>query len=502
MPPIVFNADDRKAVSRRLVKIPVENTAFAQAQTNTLADADIYLKVDHANKDYYDFYQGIVTAYETERASIDGVNAGEFNETDIHNSAAQTTGNYFFPTTAPFNTFLIPKIIARVNGGSATTLTPNETTKLSNPAAAVSPSSNGITQIISILRTGFNDGAGADTTSAIYNPGDLTVTLNAAIVGLVAGNRILVQGAAHSFIAVVISVGGAGTILNIYPITAPTVAIPGGASVSRVFGGFTQAERQALVASTAAQQDILDALTFVGLNSLSTLVANWKSLLVTELAQLNLNQDSRAPQLATIATAKVNVNTAITAINVWQALPGIAVGGRYDNGPLTALSNAITVRQGQFAGRVAEIVGALGSVVDNGDGTFTFGTSNTDIYYKRYQYLNTRINRAFGSLTRAVKLQNSNNSLQDFVDNNDFLLATYLQNMTASQFSKDADGMNKININDASGFSSSDSIYVISETQPELSGVIINISGNIITLNFDVPVGYNKLDLARIFKTF
>lgn len=512
--PVTFNAADRKAISRRVVKIPNERNAFLQAQTNATQAASDFAAVDHGNLQYYNFYAGIVSNYETERQNINGYQSGTFNETDIQNSAARSTGNLFFPTVPPaaladINNFLNPKIIPQVNGNSSPALPtayPCETLLISNPASASSPSGNGISEISTIIQSGFSDGGGATTLSGAYTIGSTTVTLTATI-GAVPGNRILVQNGSNSFIAVVLAVSGLGLNLTIYPITNPSSSMPSGA-VSRAFSGFTQPERQTLVAATPALQDILNGLSTTGSNSLLGLVNSWRTALTNEQTAITANEENRPTQIGQNSTAFTQVNNTLTNTGLWLALSNTGVGGKFDNGSLTTLVGYTATRNAFFATRIPQIAADLGSVVDNGDGTFTFGTSDTDMYYQRYKLLNVRINRAYGSLTRSVKLGSSNSILGELISNDNYLENTYhnapsasSNRMIATKFTKDSDGTNIIQVESIADFASGDTVYIISETMPEISGVGISyVAQNIMTLNINVPLGYNKSDLARIYK--
>lgn len=511
--PVIFDSADRKAISRRVVKIPAEQAAFLQAQNNATAAAIEYGAVDHGNAQYYNFYQGIVSSYETEKQNINGFRSSSFDETDINNSASKASGNLFFPTvppatTAEVNKFLNPKIIPQVNGNASTATATDYSSEvylLNNVASTTTPSGNGINQIANIIRTGFSDAGGSTTLSAGYTIGDTTINLTASI-GVVPGNRIIVQNGSNSFIAVVTAVLSLGLNLNIYPITLPSANIVTG-SVSCVFAGFTQPQRQTLIATTTAHQDILDELSTSGLNSLSTLVNNWITALNNEATAITNNGEPRTTEASNNTAAGAAVATTLSNIATWVGLPDTGVGGKFDNGSITSLLGHVTSRTAQFASRISQIDAALGSVVDNGNGTFTFGITEEDIYYQRYRLLNARINRAYGSLTRSVRLSSSNSILGELIANDTFMAETYhvapdvtSNRMIATKFTKDSDGTNLIEVESISDFATGDVVYIISESQSEITASISFVAQNIITLNINVPLGYNKSELARIYK--
>lgn len=493
---ITLTSDERIALSRRLVKIPIEDIAFSTAKDNADSSQIIYQNVDDGNKEFFDFYSGIANQYDSEAAAIDGGTRATFDETDVQDSAVQADPNLFFPVSAPFNLFLNPYIVDEVNGVTTSTSTTGERTTITLAASAASPSGNGILQIEDILVNGFNYGTGTDTLAVAYSSGGTAIETTAPL-GASVGQYLYLRDASKSCILVVTAV--AGVDITVYPLTtfAGTIAI--GSTISQAFAGFSAATRRSL-SSGAPIQSILDALTTTGSNSLITKVLTWETDLNTELTALTANEDTRTTQTAQIAAAIASVNTALTAINTWQALSNTGAGGKFDDAPLAALISAANTRYTYTTTRLSQISTAVGSVVDNLDGTYTYGTIATDIYYQRYRWLDIRINRALGSLTRSVNSARGANSIQALIDNNDFLYTAYQTVIVATRFADDSTGTNQAEVDNATIFSTGDSCYVVSETVGELAVVIQDIASSILTFNIDIPVGYLKTDLSRIYK--
>ena len=495
--PIILSQADRIAVSRRLVKIPVENAAYTTAKNNSDAAQLIYQQVDDANSDFSDFYLAIADNYDGEYTAITGDVKATFSDADIIDSAYQEDPNIFFPVSAPFNYFLIPMIGDEVNGVTTGLDQDSEGLSLDNPPSALSPSGNGILQIIDILTNGFNDAAGSETLDAGYTSGGTSIQ-TVGTLSTAAGEMLLVTGGGTACILVVNSV--AGTTINVYPLTTFSGTIGAGGTVGKVFPAFSGADRRSLTASVGAYQDILDCLTTTGSNSLITKVTNWENSVVNQLTYLGDNEDDRATQISQIATATTNCNTAQTAINTWQALSNTGVGGKFDDTPLANLLSAANTKIAANTTRAAQITTAVGSVIDNGDGTYTFGTSEEDIYYRRYQWVDVRINRALGSLIRAINSGRGSTNLQALIDNGEFLYSEYSVIMTAAAFVNDADGTNKVELEDASIFARGDSAYVVCEVEDELPVTIQDVAGNILTLDIDIPIEYTSEELVRIYK--
>lgn len=72
--------------------------------------------------------------------------------------------------------------------------------------------------------------------------------------------------------------------------------------------------------------------------------------------------------------------------------------------------------------------------------------------------------------------------------------------MVATGFRAPATGINTIHVLDASGFSVSDAVYVVSENQLEISTTITAIQGNAVTLGSIVPQKYRQNEFARLYK--
>jgi hypothetical protein len=57
-----------------------------------------------------------------------------------------------------------------------------------------------------------------------------------------------------------------------------------------------------------------------------------------------------------------------------------------------------------------------------------------------------------------------------------------------------------IQVKDASGFLAGDTIYIITESQEELTRKIVSINGNRIELGEPVPAKYRESELGRVYK--
>jgi len=509
---ITFDVTTRKSISRRIVKIPVENTAFGQAITNMNDAAATFLAVDDGNRAFYENYSNLTDRYENEIALKLGVQCGTILEADIQSGGQQAAGNMFFPTVPPYNMYSIPMIVPEVNGNNTThPVIPFERGTINNPPLGADNTGNGIDQIVDILQNGFNFGGAATNTTAPYVPG-AGVLIVAATVGFVAGQYIVVAGGGTSAVFLITAI--VGLSLNVFEICAPDIALPGASGVGEVLAGFTQAERQTLVATVPAFQNILNSLTTVGANSLTTLILTvWDGLLTDQLTQLAANDDPRVVPVVNNAAEIGDCNNAQIAIATWGLLPDVGVGGRYDDVPLAAILALTAARDARITVRITivdpndtatwggQIITALGGVVDNGDGTFAAAAGDTTcVYYQRYFFINVRISRAFGTYSKSYRATQGEGTIQTILDNNTACLAQYQIAMIASKFVSNGDETIQLEIEDSTGFNLGDNIYIISEDVAEVLAVIQNVSGNILTLNIAVPITYTTRELARALR--
>lgn len=232
------------------------------------------------------------------------------------------------------------------------------------------------------------------------------------------------------------------------------------------------------------------------LAALKALVDIWEASLNTEKTALLANTDSQ--ETANIAAALADVNNALAQIAAWEALADYAVNGKLDGTGLAILTNETAARLVYIATRITEVNTRLGSLTQNPDGTLS---SPSGLYFARYINIDSRINLATGTLSKqvgielAIRVQN-----ETITNNNDY--KTYLDGnvLRATKLTANANGTDTIAVADITGLSVSDTVYVVSETQTELTGTITAINGLNVTLSFTVPATFTVGDIARLLK--
>lgn len=515
-----LTSDNRIAISRRIVKLDTEIEFFGSAETNNTSDLAIFTQTDNMNKTFMDFYHGIATAYEDEKRALNGDIADSFDETDVLNSAKELVNNIFYPndftTGSPNNPNLLPgsidtdippdgisdDMVNEVNGLASTTDSYYEQNLLSFAPTAGINSGDGIAQLIDILTLGFTPSASASTSlSADYVIGSGTMDV-ASGANIANGEYLLVTKTTGSLSALfLVKSGGGTTTLSVYEIVSPTaditISIPD-TSVVNTFSGFSNSERNTLTAS-GIEQDVLDGLTTTGTNCLINKVLAWETKVGDQNTAIASNDEERATQQGQLTSATTANTTTEGVINTWQALANTGASGKFVDSSLGTLDTHVASRISTASTRVTQIETALGSVTDDGDGTVSFSAS-TDIYPERYKALNYRIHRGLGSLKRKVGLEQNANLLGSMLDLLNDSQTDYENRVIATKLSSNADGTAQIEVEDSTGFALSDTVYVVSETQSELSGTIRYIDENTIVLSFKVSTDYLTNDLARLYK--
>ena len=456
-----FTAQQRKDITRRQLNIVTENAGYTAQQTQLAVVEAKLLGVDNANAVFYESFNVQVMSYESEVQQINGTVSAEYADADVTNAAQILPGNLFFPTTAPYNAYNNPLIVHQVNGYANPTSTNLLTEELIAP----------------YIQTGMT-GTGESTT-VVTGPN----TANPVVFD-VADITNFTALPENVFIS-------DGTNFGLYEVVTATPAagpIPAYINVNIIIPP---------IAKPAVGATVMDTVSNTNSTFLGMLVTSWQTLLNSQVTALGAQNDTRSPEQTQNAMALANANTALAAITTWI--------GNHILGPLAA---AAGVRVSYLPTRVTQIVTALGSVIDNGNGTYSDGGTNSS-YYNRYNWLNIRINKLTGSLTRYYATSGGNTMVAGLIANNNMILAQYNMYFTTSAL-MGVDGTDIVTGNTA-GFSNGDNVTVVSESQPEIgyvtsppaAGTVVKILGpQQMQLSFSVPQTYltTQTELARVFK--
>ena len=494
---ITFSAQDRLAITRSEIQIPIQNAGYQSAITSITAQQNQYLQTDNLNNEFYSFYRIQSDSYENEARAINGQIPASytdgtvfpFSSGDLVNSAQYpgSAAAVFFPSS-PVYIYNIPLITNAVNGILNPTGTDSlyENNILSNPSGY-----SGLVELLNFLLNGTSGSGSTGTTSTNIPAGPLTNYLVIMSSTSFSSNEVIyiTDGVNSGIYKIVSFTGSSITIDSIVP---TLIGISASATATDTASGFTNTERESLTTGSG-YQEILNNLA----SDISTLITNWSSKLSTEIANLTNQNDTRTLQSSQNSTALSNANAAQSVISTWQSLPNTGIGGKYSDSGLAPIQSEIATRQSFLPTRISQILTALGSVSQIGNSYF--GTAG-NTYYERYLWLNIRINRIDGSATRYFLSNNGIAQLNNLINDNNTVNGQYNQYFVTQAITMN-NGTNIIQVKFLTGFSQGDRITIVSETQSEIVRAIIAFSGtNQIKLDQPLPNTYLVSDIARIFK--
>lgn len=501
--PIVFTAPERLAITRRQIRIDLENAGFTTSLASFNTQQIQLLAVDVGNTKFYDFYNNISASYEAEARLMNGLIPDTYLAGDIDATAQNPFIDPFFPVTpTPPYVRNLPLIQDgthtnnKVKGYFNTTGTDSryEQNILDNTTIY-----DGLTEMIFRLNNGITGGTNSTTTTLTSIPSGVIASLVLSVTsstGFAATELLYINNGATSGIYKIISTtGGVSPTITISSVVHSQVGI-GAGTIKNTVAAFTGTERQNLTSAT--YQEILTNVT----NRISSLITEWKTNLSAQLALTN--GDDRSPQITQITAALADATNSQSIITTWQALPNTGVTGKYTSSGIAPISAEITARTTFIATRITQITTALGST--NADSLFqtgdTYGTNvANNPYFNRYKWINFRINRASGSLRRYYAANQSKAAVQNLLNDNNSIKVEYAAYFLTKPVVFN-DGSNILHLKDLTGLSNGDVLTVVSETQPEITRTILQTMGTTqVQLDAPVPLTYKTDDIARVFKT-
>ena len=455
---MALSPDDRIAISKKLVDIPKEDATSADNKSKLQDSKTKAQKQDDANKNLMDAKTLLINGYQNELKRIDGLDKTEILEQDVVNSAQMVLGNFFSPNQPNVPTPALPQGVWKnfipYSGNKAIGKKYDETnTVIQKEQYIISAISALITTMESYTSIGRSTGQYCNATGTCSLPAYTTQST-------CTGN------------------GGVWT--------------PGPDSISN---------NPAIQATST---------------SLITEVNNWKAFLQATTPVI-VTTDTDTGRQTQNNTSIADVANAIAQIDIWLAYAtfdtthgqttcagfnsynvNLLDPTKFRAGELLVIKNEITARLSFIPTRAAQINANLGSVVqDLSTGNIT---SSSGFYGDRMSILNLRLNLMNGSLRKVEGLKLGEKAQDEAVNSNANAASVYGSVMKVSAFRAPATGISTIHVKDATGFSVSNSVYVISDTQAEIPATIVAISGNAITLSVNIPAKYRQNENARIYK--
>lgn len=428
---------------------------------------------------FYDKFNDTITQYETERRWLDGTTYTAIPYSQIEEAAKRSAGNAHYSGSWDK---LAPQITTNINGNPQTNSGSNENIVLNDTFV-----NKGLLALLSFITTGQSSGVASNSLDTAYSPGAPDIELVSGTQTV--GKYLFISGSGTS--AMVLVTNAVTTTITITEIIPPTGTIAIGGSVVENIPAFTNTELNFL--TSTLYQNILTNLT----NFVITAVANWKTAVTNQLAQLNLNTDPNAT--AEITAAKTAANTALTAINVWQALPNTGTTGldsKFTANNLANLATAYGARNTFRPTRVNQITGALGSATQDGEGKI----GGTGLYSQRFKSISLMINTVDGPwYLYFIKLKLIDTNKQT-VQNEQGKQELFGTSVRSAAFTANGTGSNTVSVRSSSGFSIGNTVLVLANALDDIQATITGISGNNITLSKPIPNSFTLLLKATIVK--
>lgn len=464
----ILNKDDRIQLSAKLVGIK-EEKALADVTTSTLSSAQEKAQArDDSNKKLQDSRTVFINSYQKELKYLDGNVRTELTENVILDSVNKVKNNSFFPV---------------------------------DPLTPLPSLPSGVWMyFIPYSKTHAVGKTNLETYSSIIRKEpDIISDINSKIASIEA--QVIAMRATGK------ECGSTGSCSLPAYTTQTTCTTNGGTWTAGPDGYSSSATMTSLI------------------TDLKNLVQEWEDILNNEKNQIPTDTNSTR---ATGNTNSINdINNAISVINAWQAvqdfdtttsLPsgsngsgcsmfGSMVESNFQQAKLQPttlqnIKNELTARSSYITLRVSELTGANYLGVINQNMSSGSLTSATGLYGERIYFIDMRINLLSGSLSEVVGLQNSvaaQGQIKEAANNAETGLALIMKATKAS-----APGIDSkyLNLDSLSGFGINDRVYVVADNQEELSGSIVEISGNRAKLTFDIPKKYTLENNTRLYKVF
>ena len=472
---MALSQDDRLSISEKLIDIPAEDAAADKVQEIINENKVQFEKKDEANKNLMDAQTALINPYQKELTQYDGNGRTELVEQDVIDSANKIIQNPFYPND-PQNT--IPSL------------------------------SDGVWKNFPPFALGKAIGKdyfeAYTTETKEQDKIDAVNSAIAAVEALPSGER------------------SSGKICNVDDSGSCSGETPPGSGVDETTcttngGTWTPTNGpDTYVPSTDAQ---------TALDNLVTALNDWKAF-VTITKGFNTDEnavDTDATRQGQNNTSIADIDNLVAVIDSWfafqdfdvtTALPGGSNGsgcalfaalppGDFDPSKLREdeiqiIKDEITARQAFITTRQSEVEANLGSIsqdINSGD-----ITSGTGFYNKRYNFLDLRLNLV-GGTKNIVEANDKGIAAQDQLKaTNARAAGAYGDVMNLSPLKAPAAGTGTLHVQDGSGFSVGDTVYVAAAKQAELTGTVQEVDGNRVVLDINIPKKYTNNNKGRLYK--
>lgn len=461
-----LSKEDRISISKKVVSIPLEDKNADNSIAVLENSRSDFEKTDNGNKSIQNNFDSLINKYQIEISLLDGKKREEVTEENMVNSAKRIEGNFFFPNTP------------------------------SNPPPSAP---DGIWK--NFVPLSKNIAIGKKYNETQDNTGN---KIEQNIINDVK-NKI---NGINSFVDVERSSGKKCETLDLG--TCDPDNIGGTTEILCNIAGGTW---------TPMITDVIsDSGVVSNLASLKSSIEEWKTFLLDEQSNIVTN-DSDSEKQKENDKAIEDIDSVIKIIEDWNNYPDFDTLTELPEGcsdfynnlnkddfnpsklrsyELDVIKNKAKDREDFIQIRKTQITDRLGSVDQDLESGNLIG--GTGLYFKRFRLINQRLNLLSGSLSQKVGAEMGIEVQNKIKDSNQTGKDSYSEVMFVSLFKAASSGTGTIHIEDSSGFSVGDDVYLVGEKQEELEAKITNIDKTTLFLNIDVPKKYTKENMSRVYK--
>lgn len=478
---LVFSAEQIKNMSKDKLLLPdiisAPNTGLIDQKAKYVASGANLLLTDESTEVFSDAWLQSIQSYHDELLELSGDQRTLYDENKTVLAAQANKSNDGHFPISPIWINLGPKLLDSNNG--------NPVTPTGNPTEL--DKSSVITALIDILKNGFTNGTPYNFNATLVGN---TLTFVGELLNVNPGDLLylLINGTDSVIVLVDTYTYVTDTELELSVLYGNLV--DGTVVADTEILGFTDAQR-----SGQTSLGGYDDLYYFLRNSLLDAVQFWESSLEFQKSALESNPD--LINQANIDSALAAVNTALSTINVWQALTDLVINGLLSDSGLSPLESSIATRATEIPLRITEIDTDLGSVAQAPDGSF----SGSGAYYELFVVVDLRCGLGFGTLTMYYDNLRNQDVFDRAIDKAETQLAQYDSVMYVSKILADTIiGQDTFDVDTTTGLLVSDSILVMDNNSITYARTISQIVGNSVKLNSGIPVALSANALARIVK--
>lgn len=444
-------------------QIAAEVATIASLNLAAAAVQDAMVKaqaLDDANKRLSDPTQNYILGYQAELGNLDGQVRSIFTEQDIKDASNKKLGNFFFPNNGNLT---IPSL----------TSSHNVWTQVKPFALAYGLGKN------------YDESYTAGTSEA-----QLLIDALALITSASAYTDI--QNTSGQ------SCGASGTCsLPIYLTQVDCLAHSGiwtpGPDVIA-----DKAEIHTLLTNLAAKISAISAQLTVELGNIVSTDSDPTNSAQNTAATNNINSVILPALNAWLAYSDFNTahgQTTCAGFNSYD--PNLLAPTKLHSAQLSALQTALTNRQTFVTTREGQLNTILGTISQD---VTTGITTGSGLFFRRFEFLDLRINVLNGSLTQLSSLQAGANAQATIRESTISQNNLYNSLVPTSTMQQSASDTAQLVLNSPAAFAQGDTVYVIADDQVELTRAVKSVNGSVVILNDIVPSKYRIESNLRIYK--